>query len=87
MRIIDLDAVDWSQCPRELLDMASIEDVKQFLNSQPNPIVVPISYSNNANVRAAATLTAMHFNQALISMYPLMVEMVNEKQKKGDAQE
>lgn len=84
MHLVDVDAVDWSKCPTEVLDMTSIGNVKQFLYQQPAVISVPVTNSQNPKVRAAASLTAMHLNQALMSMYPLMVELVKEQQSKGE---
>ena len=83
MFIIDLDQVDWSKCPTEVLDMARIEDVKAFLKKQPSFIGVTLTNSDNPKIRMAATTTAMNLSQALASMYPLMLEYVNEK--RGDA--
>ena len=83
MHLVDVDAVDWSKCPTEVLDMTSLENVKQFLHQQPPVISVPVTNSQNPKVRAAASITAMHLNQALMSMYPLMVELVKEQQSKG----
>ena len=83
MKVIDLDAVDWSKCPRELLDMTSVSAVQQFLNSQPQFISIPIITTDNPKIKAAASVTAMQFNQAIASMYPLMIEIIKEAQEKG----
>jgi hypothetical protein len=84
MHLVDVDAVDWSKCPTEVLDMTSIGNVKQFLHQQPYFIGVAITNSQNPNVRSAASITAMHFSQALMSMYPLIVEVIKEQQSKGE---
>ena len=83
MKMIDLDAVDWSKCPTEVMDMTSIPMVQQFLNSQPQFVSIPIITTENPKIKAAATVTAMHFNQAIASMYPLMIEIMRDAQGKG----
>ena len=79
MTLIDLDQVDWSKCPREVLDMVNVEDVRKFLRQQPTFIGVALTSSTNPRTRMAATTVAMNLSQALMNMYPLMVEYANEK--------
>ena len=83
MRMIDLDEVDWSKCPKEVIDMTSISTVRQFLDSQKQYVAVPIISTNNPKIKAAATVTSMHFNQAIASMYPLMIEIMKDAQETG----
>ncbi len=82
MYLIDLDQVDWNKCPREVLDMANIDDVKTFLRSYPSSIGVTLTNSPNPKIRMAAATAAMNLSQAISSIYPLLLEYVNEK--KGD---
>ncbi len=84
MNLIDLDRVDWSKCPREVLDMVSIDDVRLFLRQQPVFIGVPLTDSSNPKIRMAAATAAMNLNQAIASIYPLMMEYI--KEKKGENQ-
>ena len=52
MRVIDLDAIDWTKAPVEFADYVSIEAMKQWLSAQEGPVVMVLTNSKNPLLRS-----------------------------------
>ncbi len=86
MRVIDLDAIDWTKAPVEFADYVSIEAMKQWLSAQEGPVVMVLTNSKNPLLRAKAQETNADLYRLFINIAKLIgtQNALNEMEGRND---
>lgn len=79
MKLIDLDAIDWTKLPVDFMQYVSVDNVREFLGKQPVHVAFTITSSKNPVIRTKALETLMDFNRFIINMTQTLALMAAEK--------